>query len=222
MANDKTHGRIESASNPMRPAPAYERIYHKIKRLLMEGSWPQGMRLDPSKIAAMLSITKSMVPVCDALPRLLGEGMVERTGRQGFYVPRISEAGLRDLLEHNRDLLLAAIKTTPQKSPAIFTNGPNPDQFSSVFLQLGCRSGNAVRCESISRQNDRLYQYRCYDSEIFEDVDSELENILAAANDNPKGAILRRLITRYHNRRIAATRQYIRLMTSHGDRPSSP
>ena len=80
MADDKTR-------EPMGPAPASERVYHEIKRRLMEGYWPRGTHLHPRKIANMLSITKSITPIREALHRLQGEGLVARMDGRGFYVP---------------------------------------------------------------------------------------------------------------------------------------
>ena len=68
-------------------ATASERIYLEIKRLLMEGAWPQGTHLNPKTIAKMLSIPTSITPIREALHRLQGEGLVARMGDRGFYVP---------------------------------------------------------------------------------------------------------------------------------------
>ena len=196
----------------MCPAHALGRIYRAIKRLLMDGFWPQGTRLDPVKIADMLS--SSITPVREALRRLNGEQMVEYVSGEGFYVPRINEAELRDLFKHFRGFLLATIKSSSMNSSAIFADGAYPDRCWNIFLQLGNRSGNGALIADISRLNDRLHPFRHYDPQLFEDADAELEDIKAAANDDPKGAKLRGLIKRYHSRRIAKAAEYIRLMTS--------
>lgn len=80
MADDNT-------CEPMGPVPASERIYHEIKRRLMEGYWPRGTHLNPRKIKDMLAITKSITAVREALHRLHGEGLVAHMGGRGFYVP---------------------------------------------------------------------------------------------------------------------------------------
>lgn len=77
----------DTPCEPTGPASASERIYLEIKRLLMEGYWPRGTHLHPGKIAKMLSITKSITAVREALYRLLGEGMVAHMEGRGFYVP---------------------------------------------------------------------------------------------------------------------------------------
>ena len=195
----------------MRPVSILGRIYREIKRRIMNSFWPQGARLDPIKIADMLS--SSITPVREALYLLSAEKLVSSVAGEGFHVPRIYEAELRDLLEHHQNLILTAIESSKDSS-AISTDGAYPDRVSKTFLQLGSRTANRALIEAISGLNDRLHPFRRCDSQLFENVDSELEDIIAAANDDPKGARLRRLIIRYHSRRVAKAAEYIRLITS--------
>ena len=196
-------------------ARVLEPSYHSIKRRLMDGSWPWGSRLEAEKIADMESI--SITPTREILHRLVGEKMVSFAPGQGFYVPRMNETKLRGLFELNLILVRAAITSSSRNSSVISTDGAYPDQVSNMFLQLGSRSGNGALIEGISGLNDRLRQFRRCDDRIFQDVDSELEYIKAAANDDPTGTVLRRLVIRYHNRRIAKAAEYIRLTTSELD-----
>ena len=193
-------------------ARVLEPSYHSIKQRLMDGSWPWGLRLEAGKIADMLST--SITPVRDSLHRLVGEQMVSFAPGQGFYVPRMNETELRDLFELNLILLLAAIASSSQNSLVSVEDGPYPEQITKIFVQLGGRSGNGALVASISALNNRLYQFRYWDASLFEDIDSELQELLAASNDDPTGSILRRLVMRYHNRRSAEAAGYIRLMTS--------
>ncbi|MCA0207426.1 MAG: GntR family transcriptional regulator [Proteobacteria bacterium] len=195
-------------------ARVLEHIYAAIKERIMDEFWPQGTRLDPIKIADMLF--SSITPVREALRRLESEQMVAYVSGEGFYVPRIDEAELRHLFEHHQNLILAAIESSKDSS-AISADGAYPVRVSKTFLQLGNRTANRELIEAISRLNDRLHPLRRCDSQLIEDVDSELEDIVAAANDAPKGARLRRLVIGYHDRRIAKAAEYIRLMTSELD-----
>lgn len=199
----------------MCPARVLEPCYHAIKRRLMDGSWPWGSRLEVGKIADMLST--SITPVRDSLHRLVGEQMVSFAPGQGFHVPRMNETELRDLFELNLILLLAAITSSSQNLSAISVDGAYPDQVSNIFLKLGSRSGNGAVIADISALNDRLYQFRRCDHRFFQDVDSELEDLKTASCDDFSGAILRRLVMRYHNRRSAEAAGFIRLMTSNLD-----
>ena len=195
-------------------ARVLEHIYAAIKERIMDEFWPQGTRLDPIKIADMLF--SSITPVREALRRLESEQMVAYVSGEGFYVPRIDEAELRHLFEHHQNLILAAIESSKDSS-AISADGVYPVRVSRTFLQLGSRTANRELIEAISRLNDRLHPLRRCDSQLIEDVNSELEDIMAAANDDPKGARLRRLVIGYHGRRIAKAAEYIRLMTSELD-----
>ncbi|MHA4836623.1 GntR family transcriptional regulator [Sphingopyxis sp. MSC1_008] len=203
----------------MCPARVLEPIYHAIKELLMDGFWPQGTRLDPIKIADMLF--SSITPVREALRRLESEQMVAYVSGEGFYVPRIDEAELRHLFEHHQNLILAAIESSKDSS-AISADGVYPDRVSKLFRQLGSRTANRAQIKAISGLNDRLHPFRRCDSQLIEDADSELEDIISAANDDPRGDELQRLMIGYHGRRIAKAAEYIRLMTSDLDQPSAP
>src|SRR3546814_11818579 len=66
-------------------------------------------RSDSTRIAEALSV--SVTPVRDSLYRLTGERMVDFTHGEGFHVHRLTETELRDMLELNLILLLAAIAT---------------------------------------------------------------------------------------------------------------
>ena len=198
----------------MYPARVLEHIYAAIKERIMDEFWPQGTRLDPIKIADMLFC--SVTPVREALRRLESEQMVAYVSGGGFYVPRIDEAELRHLFEHHQNLILAAIESSKDSS-AISADGVYPDRVSKLFRQLGSRTANRAQIKAISGLNDRLHPFRRCDSQLIEDADSELESIIAAANDNPRGDELQRLIIGYHGRRIAKVAEYIRLMTSELD-----
>lgn len=211
--------RKPDCTDPMCAALVFEASYRAIKRRLVDGYWPWGWRLEPEEIAKMEEI--SITPARDILHRLVGEDMVTYVPRQGFYVPRIYEAELRDLFELHQNLILTAIESSKDSS-AISADEVYPDRVSKIFLQLGRRSGNGALIADISKHNGHLHQFRRCDSQLFDDVDSELEDILVAANEDPKGARLRRLIIRYHKRRIAKAAEYIRLMTSGLDSPSAP
>src|SRR3546814_1403249 len=75
----------------------------------MSGEGAGGARLDSTRIAEALS--GSVTPVRDSLYRLTGERMVDFTHGEGFHVHRLTETELRDMLELNLILLLAAIAT---------------------------------------------------------------------------------------------------------------
>lgn len=207
-------GRKPECTDPMCPALVFGFGYDAIKQRLMDRHWPWGSRLELEEIAEMGSIGRT--PAREILQRLVGEKMVSFALGRGFSVPKMNEHKLRDLLEHRQKEILTAINLS-KNSSAILGDGADMYQVSKIFLQLGIRSGNDSLVETISGLNDRLHQFRRCDSQFFNDVNSELEDMKAAANDDPKGAKLRHLVIRYHVRRIAKASEYIRLMTSNSD-----
>src|SRR3546814_1310319 len=93
----------------MSPAHVIEPTYEAIKRRLMNVEWAGCARLDSTLIAEARSV--SVTPVRDSLYRLTGERMVDFTHGESFHVHRLTETALRDMLEFNLILLLAAIAT---------------------------------------------------------------------------------------------------------------
>ncbi|WP_161785656.1 GntR family transcriptional regulator [Sphingopyxis sp. LC81] len=204
----------------MPTARVREAVYRAIKRLLLDGERPCGSRLEARQIAQRLSVT--VIPVREVFHQLAAEEMISYVPDQGFFVPTIDELRLRHIFEHYRNLLLIPIICSSTDSPAILEDGSYPDQAAGLFLQLASRSGNRELVAEISKRNDRLHPIRRFDPHIFNDTALDLEDIVAAANDDPSGTKLRSAIERYFHRRIAAVQQYIRLMTLPTDRPSSP
>lgn len=186
----------------------------------MDGHWRWGAHLEAAQIEKMLStavtpIATSTTRIRENLFVLVGEKLLLSAYRQGFVVPRMCEDELRDFLEQLRDLLLSAIKSSSNDSSPILIDWSDPNRFPEVFLQLGSRSTNEVRVETVSWLVNRLHSVLRCCPQVFEDADSALKNIASAANDDPTGAILRRLVTRHFNQCRAQASKYVRLMTSH-------
>ena len=93
----------------MSPAQAMERSYATLKQMLRDGVFAPGARLEAIRLSDELGV--SMTPVRDVLHRLAGERLVEASSREGFHVPRFTEAALRDLYEWNSALLSMAVRT---------------------------------------------------------------------------------------------------------------
>src|SRR3546814_5700378 len=124
----------------MSPAHVIEPTDEAIKRRLMNGEWDGGARLDSTRIAEALSV--SVTPVRDRLYRLTGERMVDFTHGEGFHVHRLTETELRDLLELNIILLLAAYATAPGQGEETSTAtsddaAPAPVPFARVYPRPG-------------------------------------------------------------------------------------
>jgi len=194
----------------MSPAHVIEPTYEAIKRRLMRGEWAGGARLDSTRIAEALGV--SVTPVRDSLYRLAGERMVDFTHGEGFHVHRLTETELRDMLELNLVLLLAAIATgRGHAGEKIAGTTDDADAAAALFLEVGRRSGNAELAASIAALNDRLHAARRLDAAILGEVSIELAGLGSALADDqhPLGAA-RSAVLRYHERRACEAATYAR------------
>ncbi len=194
----------------MSPAHVIEPTYEAIKRRLMHGEWVSGSRLDSTRIAEALGV--SVTPVRDSLYRLAGEKMVDFRHGEGFHVHRLTETELRDMLELNLILLLAAIATGRGKAGVPSGEGSDDaDATATLFLDVGYRSGNVELAAAIAALNDRLHAARRLDAVILGEVAIELRELGAAlAGDQPALGPARSVVLRYHERRAREAAVYAR------------
>lgn len=201
----------------MSPGATFERVYQELKGQLLEGRRPPGAPLEPKILGEELAASNT--PVRDALHRLVGEGLVEAPNHNGFHVPRITEARLRDLYGWNGQVLgLAARTIQPQteKGAATVTDEASSvaNAISSLFLRIGKQAGNGEQERAIAGLNDRLASCRHAEAAVLAETIAEfagLERIVHAGDRTALSAAL----VRYHRRRIRAVTQIIqRLMDS--------
>ena len=70
---------------PDKSGVLYVRLYQRMRALILEGSWPPGMRLPSSRtLAADLGIARNTASL--AVDQLLADGWVEARSRSGTYV----------------------------------------------------------------------------------------------------------------------------------------
>ena len=67
----------------MSPAHVLVPTCKKLKRMLMEGVWPPGEKLEALRLADELGV--SMTPVRDCLNRLVGERLVDMKPGEGSW-----------------------------------------------------------------------------------------------------------------------------------------
>ena len=72
-------------------------VYDQILSAIVSGAIAPGERLIQEKIAGQINISRT--PVREALLRLEQEGILEISGRQGFYIRKTSEQEARQLYE---------------------------------------------------------------------------------------------------------------------------
>lgn len=195
----------------MSPAHVLEPTYRSLKRLLMEGAWPLGERLEAGRLADDLGV--SMTPVRDSLNRLAGERLVDFRPGEGYRVARISEGVLRDLFDFNFALLDIALRAPhSDTSPVIagLAGLDHADQVAALFEIIALRSRNAILAETVCGLNERLHAARVLDPRLFHDTRdeaSEIEERLASGTPD-----IRALLASYHARRREAAGQFIRLL----------
>lgn len=191
----------------MSPAQAMERSYARLKQMLREGVFAPGVRLEAIRLADDLGV--SMTPVRDVLHRLAGERLVEATSRDGFHVPRFTEASLRDLYEWNSALLSIAVRTMRRGAEGapgapLWEIPAGADRVAALFARIASAAPNHEIGHAIASANDRLHPFRIIEQRIIERVEGELEQLLTRGSDQ-LGAI-----RRYHLRRMRAVPDLLR------------
>lgn len=199
----------EKIDHRMSPAHVLEPTYDAIKRHLMDGGWNMGAKLEAVKLADDFGV--SITPVRDSLNRLFGEHLVDFIPGEGFRVPVLAEAQLRDLLGLQSILLLSAVQSKQVATAATILDGmPIADLAGALFLRLAGRSANAALIATVASINDRLHLPRSIETEIFEDAECEIMEIANAAKAGSSArALLRGLIPRYFERRIERAALYL-------------
>lgn len=183
----------------MSPVQAMERSYLALKQMLREGRYPPGTRLEANRLAEEFGV--SMTPVRDVLHRLVCERLVEAASGEGFHVPRLTEAELRDLYEWNSALLLMAVRTARdelQRLPMTDLLGTAADQTALVFERLASAAPNQEIRASIASASDRLHPFRMVEQKTLEPVIGELDELMIRDQGQSQ------LIRRYHLRRMRA------------------
>jgi DNA-binding transcriptional MocR family regulator len=191
----------------MSPAQAMDRSYAALKQMLRDGVFAPGTRLEAIRLADDLGV--SMTPVRDVLHRLAGERLVEASSREGFHVPRFSEAGLRDLYEWNSALLSIAARTMrpgAEEAPGapLWEVPAGADRVAALFARIAAAAPNHEIGHAIEGVSDRLHPFRIIEQRILERVDGELEQLVVRGSDQPHA------IRRYHLRRMRAAPALLR------------
>lgn len=195
----------------MSPAHVLEPTYQAIKRRLMRGEWAGGTRLESARIAEELGV--SLTPVRDSLSRLAGEKMVDFAPGEGFHAHRLTATELRDMLELNLILLLAAIATgrSGQGDP-MPPRSEGTHRIAALFHDVGRRSGNAEIAAAVAALNDRLHLPRRFDAAVLGEIGPEIEDIEEAFSGASGPGAARNLVLRYHERRAQEADSYARLL----------
>lgn len=189
----------------MSPGATFERVYNELKRMLAEGELPPGSPIEPALIGKQ--IASSITPIRDALHRLTGERLVEAPNHNGFRVPLLNEAALRDLYRWNDLVLEMAIKQTPSdfrlEELDDCAAADAAISIASLFLETAKGARIAELALTVASLNDRLAIFRQAEKIAIASITDELigiTKIIAGGNRAAQTAALKR----YHRRRITA------------------
>ncbi len=190
---------------------AMERSYGSLRRLLREGAYPPGYRLEANRLADDFGV--STTPVRDALYRLVGEQMVEASLGEGFHVPRLTEAGLRDLYEWHSALVTMATRTAPTYPEeadirAALARQPQAEATAAIFSLLAEGAPNVELREALGNAGDRLHPFRILETAVLPSPGDELEELLERSPRGPAA------IRRYHLARMRAAPALLRARSS--------
>lgn len=158
-----------------------ELAYREIRRMVMLGEFPTGLRLAEEQIAEQLRVSRT--PVREAFVRLHADRLLRRFSDGGYYVAEIDLIDLRDLyelrltlelrgitraledgIEHDRDALVAL----RDEWQSIQLDPPDPDGSfidldESFHLALLRSSGNLALVEMLENINIRIRPVRTFD-----------------------------------------------------------
>lgn len=195
----------------MSPAHVLEPTYRRLKRALMDGTWPMGAKLEALRLADEFGV--SATPVRDSLNQLVGEGLVDLTPGEGFRVAILSEQGLRDILRVNLLLLSAAVDGDRPLRQIENEGVPNnyACQLAEVFAALASVSGNRFLVRQIEQISVRLHMVRNSELVVMQDAALHLAALLKSLNVS--GGERREALVRYHEDSLGHVAQVIALIS---------
>ena len=197
----------------MSAGPVADRVYARLRERLLRHHYRPGERLELIELCAELA--SSNTPVRDALNRLLGEGLVETPGRDGFNVPAFDEPALADLYRWSGELMrLALARGARTGRPQVRLDPgdlPYPARVATLFEAIAERSDNCEHARAVEQVCARLSPVRWIEPGLFPDVDAEFE-VLRGHFCSGSDARLRQALHRFHARRIQRASALVRLL----------
>ena len=137
--------------------------------------------------------------------------MVDFEMGAGFHVPRIDERWLRDLLDLNLRLLLTATHREVEIAASASAGDNLPTRTAIRFLQLAHASGNGEIASLIGGFNDRLAAVRHLEPAVLSAPAAELDELDQAIAARASATVIRDILTRYHEVRMAHAGAFARL-----------
>ncbi|MDO6415430.1 GntR family transcriptional regulator [Sphingomonas sp. BIUV-7] len=193
----------------MSPEPvAGERVYRRLRDLLMGGAYHPGDLLPLQRLADELGTSVS--PVRDAVHRLVGERVLLAGQGGGFNVPILSADDVWHLYTWHAELLRLALRDPlpPATQASISTTIGQSDHAdalahssANLFGAFATASGNAEIIHAIANASLRLHAARLCEPKFIKGIRQELESIAHIAKTGPAGTV-RRAVSEYHRRRL--------------------
>lgn len=196
----------------MNPGATSERVFEALKRDVLSDNLPPGTKLEPAMLADRLN--SSVTPVRDALHRLAGAHLVEMRASEGFYLPLVTEPGLRDLYQWNAELVRILARSWPSDRAPLKADALPADvgRATTAFFELFAgRTDNREYIHQIDIANDRLAAARVAERRVFDDLEPELRAMAVAFDNRPTSELLK-LVAAYHRRRLHATAAIVRAL----------
>lgn len=196
----------------MNPGTTSERVFDALKSDLLSGDILPGTKLELHLLADRLA--SSVTPVRDALHRLAGERLVELRPSEGFFVPFVTEPGLRDLYMWHVQLLRMIVRFWPADAPRRRAGGLPDDMgdASRAFFDLfGLSATNSEHVRQLDAASDRLATARVAEQHVLTDLAAELRDMAVAFDEASRPELLKRVMA-YHRRRLHATPAIVRAM----------
>lgn len=189
----------------MSPAHVLEPTYDAIRRRLIAGLWPPGQRLEAARLADELGV--SITPVRDSLNRLTGERLVHSLAGDGFSVPRLTEADLRDLIDWHRLMILTALERLSDAELPRLPEGHDgiADWTALIFGAIGSTLGSAELNLALANAAARLGPYRNAEAEIFPEVFEELQKLEDGLNSADLASTIANIDAYHRHRREVAS-----------------
>ena len=199
----------------MSPAHVLEPTYRRLKRALMEGTWPIGQKLEAMRLADEFGV--SMTPVRDSLNQLVGEGLVDLTPGEGYRVTLLTEHSLRDMLAVNALLLESVVHPVPQKIDEDDLPGPiatYADRVGDVFSIFALGSENRFLRQTVDLISDRLHIVRRLEPDVLPNALEALAELEGNALASPSKRV--QALRRYHDQCLANVSRLIAVLAEQG------
>ena len=159
-----------------------EAAYREIKRWILIGEVPYGMRLSEGRVAARMEMSRT--PVREALLRLFAERFIERHPDGGYRISHVRARSMYELYDVRKALELFALREGIVRAAEgaaragleelradwvqLRTDAPEHDPGFVVLDEefhhrLAAASGNAELVEALDRVNERIRPIRTHD-----------------------------------------------------------